>query len=214
MSLDTLTWTVIAANILGAAMAVPQAVKLLRSRHAAGVSPGWAGMSATVNAWWGAYGLGVGEWSIVPVSFVSVMSYLVIAVAIVRYRAGSATSVLLPLGASTVLIGLVPVAALALGGWATAGVTLGALYGVQLSPAVVEVYRSVDVSGVSVATWAMALVEALLWGVYGIARLDAGLLALAITGTIMSSVVLVRLAMRRPRRDRRDDYVGIDLAFG
>lgn len=213
MTFDLLTWAVIAANVLGAAMAVPQAGKLLRSRHVAGVSPGWAGMSAAVNAWWGVYGIGVREWSIVPVSFVAVMAYLVIAVAVVRFGTTAPRAVLVPMAARVVAVGVVPVVALVVGGWVTAGIALGALYGVQLCPAVVEVYRAADVSGVSVATWAMALAEALLWGVYGIARLDIGLMTLAATGTIMSSVVLARLFVRRPRRGPSTVYSGLDLAL-
>ena len=48
MELTTLTLVVIAANVLGAAMAVPQARKLLRTRRTDGVSVTWAAVSATV----------------------------------------------------------------------------------------------------------------------------------------------------------------------
>ena len=83
MSFSILTLVVVAANVLGGAMAFPQAAKLLQSRRVDGVSPSWAAISATVNAWWSAYGLGVGDVGIVPVSVVSVMAYLAIAVALV-----------------------------------------------------------------------------------------------------------------------------------
>lgn len=200
MSDHLLTFAVIAANVLGAAMALPQAAKLLRSRHVGGVSAGWAGMSASVNAWWGVYGIAVGDPAIVPVSVASVMAYSVIAVALVRFRAGSRRAALAPITAGFAALGVVPLAAYAIGGWTSAGIALGALYGVQLTPAVVAVHRTPDVSGVSAATWVIALAEALLWGGYGLARVDAGLLALATTGTVMSAIVLVRLFVRRPRR--------------
>jgi hypothetical protein len=48
----------------------------------------------------------------------------------------------------------------------------------------------------------IAFVEATLWGVYGFARADAGLVTLAATGLAMSTLVLVRLLLRRPRRAR------------
>ncbi len=82
----------------------------------------------------------------------------------------------------------------------------------QLSPAVVAVYRAPDVSGVSAATWGIAFAEAALWGIYGLARLDAGLITLAVTGLVMSALVLARLLLRRPRRQRRSDYAGLGLA--
>ena len=195
-----MTLVVIAANVLGAAMAVPQARKILRNRTAEGVSVSWAAISATVNAGWGVYGIGIGDWSIVPVSVISVLAYLVIAIAIVRLSPVPSVRTVGSAVAAAVVIGVVPTVAYLLDGWATAGLALGALYGIQLSPAVVTVYRSVDVGGVSVATWLIAFVEAVLWGVYGFAQIDLGLLALATTGVFMSSLVLIRLFVRRPRR--------------
>lgn len=212
MELSLLTTVVIAANVLGGAMALPQAIKLVRSRRVDGVSALWAGISATVNAWWAVYGLGIGDISIVPVSIVSVMAYLAIAVALVRFGSAPSLRSASIVAGSAVLISAVPALALVIGGWATAGIVLGALYGVQLSPAVVAVYRAPDVSGVSAATWAIAFAEAVLWGVYGIARLDIGLITLAATGLAMSTLVLARLVLRRPRHDRRPGLAGWELA--
>lgn len=212
MSTELLTAVVVAANVLGGAMALPQAAKLIRSRRVEGVSAAWAGISVAVNGWWAVYGLGIGDVSIVPVSVVSVMAYLAIAVALVRYGDASALRTIGLMTGCGAAVSLVPMLALALDGWATAGVVLGALYGVQLSPAVVAVYRAPDVSGVSTATWGIAFAEAALWGVYGFARLDAGILALAAAGLVMSALVLARLFLRRPRRQRRETFAGLGLS--
>lgn len=203
MLFHPLTVVVIGANVLGAAMAVPQARKLLTERRAEGVSVTWATLSAAVNAWWGAYGIGVEDWSIIPVSVVSVTAYLVIAVAVVRYRTDRGPRHVGTAMVVTAAVATLPAIALAIDGWATAGILLGALYAIQLAPAVVGVYRALDVAGVSIATWVIAFSEAVLWGVYGFARHDVGLLALAGTGTTMASLVLVRLFLRRPRRTLR-----------
>lgn len=210
MSVNLLTLILIAANLLGGTMAVPQAARLLRSRKTAGVSPVWAGISTAVNAWWIAYGLGVGDLAIVPVSVVSVIAYLAIIVFLVRFGDRPAMPTVVIAAASAAASAALPLLVLTIGGWPSAGIALGAMYGVQLSPAVVAVYRSVDVSGVSAATWALAFLEAALWGVYGFARVDAGLLTLAATGLAMSALVLVRLFARRPRL--RGGYRGLDLA--
>ena len=190
----------VVANVLGGAMAIPQAHKLLRTRSTEGISATWAAIGATVNAWWGVYGLAVGDVGIVPVSIVSVMVYVLIASVIVRTSSASRTRIAATTVGSSAAISVVPLVALGLDGWLTAGIALGALYGVQLSPAVVAVYRSIDVSGVALATWVIALFEAALWGVYGMARLDMGILTLAVTGVLMSALVLGRLVVRRPRR--------------
>ena len=200
MDLTTLMLVVIAANILGAAMAVPQARKLLRTRRTDGVSVTWATVSASVNAWWGVYGVAIDDYSIVPVSVVAVVSYLVIAVGLIHFSPTSAIGLVLPAFGAVLVVSTIPLVALAFAEWTTAGIVLGALYGIQLLPAVIAVYRAADVSGVAAATWAIAFVEAALWGVYGFANVDVGLATLAGTGLVMSSLVLVRLVVRRPRR--------------
>lgn len=193
-------FVVAAANLLGAAMALPQARKLSRDRRVHGVSVTWAAASITVNAWWIAYGLGAGDLGIVPVSVVSVTAYLVITVCVTRFSPIPARSALAPALAAGLAMTAIPLTTLLVAGWVVTGIALGALYGVQLAPAVVAVYRVVDVRGVSLATWLIAFAEAGLWGVYGLAGRDVGLMALAATGLLMSSLVLPRLLARRPRR--------------
>jgi len=207
---DALTAVVITANVLGGAMALPQVAKLIRTRQVDGVSATWAGVSATVNSWWAVYGFGIGDLGIVPVSIVSVIAYLAIAAALVRFRRTSVGAVLTPMLLGAGAVAVIPAIALVASGWTAAGVTLGTLYGVQLAPAVIAVYRSSDVRGVAAATWALAWVEAALWGVYGFARADLGLLTLAVTGGAMSSLVLLRLFARRPLRTTGNDTVADD----
>lgn len=200
MALDPITAVVVVANLLGGAMALPQAFKLVRSRRVDGVSPVWAGISASVNGWWAAYGWATGDFGIVPVSAVSVMAYLAIAGCLVRFGPAGAGRTAATIGTSVLVAAVVPLLPLATGGWVATGIVLGALYGVQLTPAVVAVHRAPDVSGVSAATWGLAFLEAGLWGVYGVARLDAGLISLAVTGLTASALVLARLFVRRPQR--------------
>lgn len=210
MRLELLTLIVISANVLGSVMALPQALAIVRTRNTEGVSPTWAAISAVINGWWIAYGIGIGELAIVPVAVVSVVAYTVIGVSIVRFSPAVVRSAARPLAAASAGVAVAPLLALLAGGWTAAGITLGALYAVQLTPAVVSVYRSHDVSGVSAATWLIAWTEAVLWGAYGIPKADPGLVALAATGLVMSSLVLVRLFLRRPRRAPR--AVAVQLA--
>jgi uncharacterized protein with PQ loop repeat len=202
MELDILMVVVVAANVLGGAMALPQAVKTVTKRRTDGLSPSWAGISTALNASWGVYAWGVGDWSIMPVSAFAVMTYLLIAVAMVRFRRGALGPVVGPMVASGLVALAIPMTVVVTAGWATGGVVLGAMYGIQLSPAVVAVHRARDVSGVSVATWALALAEAVLWTIYGVAVLDSGVLTLGAVGSVLSLLVLVRLLVKRPRRSR------------
>lgn len=185
---------VVAANVLGAAMSLPQAARLIRTRAVAGVSLTWAAMSVVINLWWLAYGVGAGNLAIVPVAVVSAGGYLVIIVALLAFGGAAArhSSVAPVLG-----VAALPAAGLVLGGWAVTGIVLGVGYGVQLAPAVAAALRTRDPHGISAGTWALALIEALLWGIYGAPRGDAGLTALAVTGVVMSSVVLFRLGQTK-----------------
>lgn len=206
------TAVVVVASVLGAGMAIPQALKLVRSRRVEGVSTAWAAMSAMVNVWWAIYGFGGGDWAIIPVSVVSVMAYLAVMMALVRHGDAAVGGVVVRMMASAVAIGVIPLPALWLGGWPAVGVVLGVLYGVQLMPAVVAVYRSLDVSGVSATTWVIGWVEALLWGIYGLAVLDAGLMTMAVVGVAMASAVLARLFVGRPRSQQSDLVPALGLA--
>lgn len=191
---------VVAANVLGAAMSLPQAVRLVRTRVVDGVSAGWALLSLVSNAWWVAYGIALGRWAIVPVAAVSVIGYLVVALALLRLGAHQVDRATLTV-AGVFLVA--PALTVAQAGWITTGVFLGAVYAVQLTPAVLVVCRRRDLAGVSAGTWVFAWTEAALWGVYGVHQGDTGVLVLAAAGLVMSTVVLGRLAWLAAGRRRR-----------
>ncbi len=195
------------ANVLGGAVAIPQAARLVRHRNVAGVSAFWAGSSIGLNAWWIAYGIGAGDgsWAIIPVGVISTISYLLISSSLVRFTNRPRSAVLASLAMPAAIGAVLPIPAFLIGGWPATGVALGSIYGLQLLPAVLAVYRAHDLSGVSVSTWIMAWSEALLWGLYGFGPRDAGILTFATTGMVMSSTVLVGLFIKRPDAKSRSD---------
>lgn len=199
LSLDVATLVVVVANVLGAVMVLPQATRSLVHREVAGVSGSWAAVSAAFNAWWVVYAIGVDSWAIIPATAIGVAAYGAVMWALLRHGAESTRRTIATFVVAGGLGIVVPLPALLLGGWVTVGVVLGLLYGAQLSPAVVSAWRNRDLSGVSSATWLFAWLEAALWGYHGVRVGDRGLVILAITGTVMSTAVLVRLVMvRRP----------------
>lgn len=188
------TVVVILANAIGAAMAIPQAIRVIRTRRVEGVSLTWAAMSVVNNAWWVIYAIGVGNLAIIPVAAICIAGYLVIIAGLLLF--GANHQPLTAIGAA-VAIGLAPFAALQIGGWAAAGIVLGLLYAVQLAPAVSSAVRNTDLTGISVGTWIIAFVEAALWGIYGTGRADLGLISMAATGVVMSAVVLYQVVRWR-----------------
>lgn len=185
------TIMIVVANVMGAGMAYPQASRLIRTGNTRGVSGVWAGVSVTMNLWWLAYGLAHGLWGLVPVSGIAAVLYAAIAVAYIRSVGPHGLRGVL-LGA--LVLGMVPAPFLAVGGWKVAGLAIGLCYGMQLLPAVVAACRTRELHGVAPSSWIMAWVEAVIWTIYGFAAADAALLAGGISGTLMASLILGRLA--------------------
>lgn len=203
MPVTVLFCIAVAANVLGAAMAAPQARRLHHTRRVDGVSPAWAGLSVTLNSWWLAYALGTSQPIILPVSIVSVLLYAAVVTFLIRLAHSDDRRIVVGQLQLSVLGGsLLPTLALLVHGWGAVGVVLGALYSAQLAPAVLAAYRSPDVTGISPGTWQLAWVEAVLFGIYGLATGTPGLVALAVSGVVGSTLILGRLARRRPVAQR------------
>ncbi len=190
-----LTIAVVLANVIGAVMAFPQAIRLVRTRRIEGISPVWAGISVAVNTWWIIYGVGVGLWAVLPVSTLSALAYLIIVWVLGSVAPSSVRRAALGFG----LTAVVPLAVLVAAGWPAVGLLVGLLYGVQLAPAVVGAYRSDVPRGISPTTWLLAWAEAFFWGVYGVGTSDIALVSAGLVGVVMSSLILVRLAVVRNR---------------
>lgn len=191
---------VVAATLLGSGMALPQARRLFTTRRIEGVSAAWLGVSVALNAWWLVYGVAQQVWVLVPVSGVSLLLYVSIAVVFVHTSGASCLRSMLASGAA---LGAVPLGFLLAGGWPLAGLVVGLCYGLQLLPAVVTAYRSDDLGGVSPGTWVIALAEAALWLAYGSAVADVALVAGGSSGVVMSSLILVRIRIVRVRTAAR-----------
>ncbi len=202
-----LAFFVLVANVLGAGMIVPQVHRLRRLRSSAGVSPTWIGVGLAMNVWWTVYGTAQSLWGMVPVSVVAAGLYALIA-AELRRLDGSPSLRLVLRGA--IGIAAVPLLFLIAGGWASAGLVIGLIYAVQFAPATVAAIRADDVSGVASATWVMALGEAVIWFVYGWSSGDLALTIGGAGGSLMSSLILLRVA----HLTRRTPVVAANAAAG
>lgn len=185
-----LSIAVAVATVMGAGMIVPQVLRLHRTRTVAGVSGTWVGLGLAMNAWWIAYASSQALWGLLPVSVGALLLYLVITMQLARLTGVAGVRGIL---AGLLGAGAVPAIALAAGGWGAAGLSIGLAYAIQFSPAVVTALRSVDLSGISPTTWAMAWIEAVIWCTYGSVQADVALVVGGGGGALMASVILVRL---------------------
>lgn len=190
MPTPILTALLIVANILGAGMILPQVARTHRHRELAGVSLPWLGVGIGLNGWWIGYALAEGLVGVLPVSIGALLLYGVLAW--LHHRIiGKGT--IAGLSGGVLLVSVAPASALALAGWPAAGLMIGLSYAVQFSPAMSEALRSDDVSGISPSTWSMALGEAVIWLVYGLAVSDVALMIGGGGGAAMAAVILLRL---------------------
>lgn len=196
-----LTFLVVVANVLGAAMILPQVLKLRRTGVSHGVSSVGVGVGIAQNLWWIAYGLQAeGALGIVPVSIAGAVLYSTIAAQLARI---DGLTVFRPIATGFVGIGIIPLIPYVITNLETTGLVIGLLYGVQFAPAAVSAFRTLQPIGVSAATWSMALIEALVWFVYGLHSGDPALTVGGAGGSFMSAVILMRLAVIRPGRRPR-----------
>ncbi len=184
------------ATVSGAGMIVPQVARLHRTGTTDGVSATWVGVGIVMNLWWLAYAVAIGRWGLVPVSVGGVALYVVMAAQLVNLAGPGVIGAV----AQGHLIGLAPAVGLIAGGWPTAGLIIGLLYGAVFAPAVWSAVRSSSVAGISTMTWSLAWVEAVVWLIYGATTADAALLVGGFGGTVMSSIILVRLFAARTNR--------------
>lgn len=190
-----MTPLLIMANVFGVGMIVPQAVRIHRTRIADGVSATWIGISLALNLGWFLYGVHGRLWGLIPVSAGALLLYGIVAAKLISIT-GS-------LGLRRVTTGVLgasvaPASALMAAGWIGLGLTLGLAYGLQFTPAVVSALRATSTGGISAATWIMALAEAVIWAIYGVAVSDWALILGGLGGTVMASIIVGRLALDRP----------------
>lgn len=192
-----LTGLLVGATVLGAGMVMPQILRLHRTGSTSGVSAAWIGVGIAMNAWWTAYAVGSGLWGLLPVAIGGVLLYGVLAMQVLGISGRLAARQLL-IGA--LVVGVIPLPALVLGGTEAAGIAVGLCYAVQFTPAVVESLRSSDLQGLSFSTWLMALGEALIWVVYGLAVADVALIIGGAGGSLASAIIVVQIVrVLRPR---------------
>jgi len=177
----------LAASIAFCARLLPQPVRLIRTGVPDGVSPlTLMNMALSELAWLG-YGLAAG---LVPVWAVSVPSVIIeVWTVVLLWRQITRRDVL---GAGLWLA--VILAATAVGGL---GAVLALAVFVNYGPQLWTALRNDDLDGLAPGTWWMGIVDASLWGAYGLVVHDPGVIGYGVTFMAVSITILVRIAQTR-----------------
>ncbi|NNF53642.1 MAG: hypothetical protein HKN03_04275 [Acidimicrobiales bacterium] len=190
---------IVLANVLGAGMILPQVLRVHQTRSTAGVSLSGTGVGIVMNLWWVVYGLEAGVPGMIPVSVAGSLLYATIAFQSLRLLGLDAAR---SIAKGILSYGVVPLGPYLLTDIRTLGLVIGLMYTVQFAPAAVAAVSTSDPTGISLLTWTMALLEAVIWLAYGIITRDIALTVGGVGGSAMASLIILQLTSHRGRSRR------------
>jgi uncharacterized protein with PQ loop repeat len=158
------------ALIVGLTRAMPQLVRLLRARDAAGVSLDGCATSAIVSSAWALYGALTGQPAVVLASATPAVIFVLIALAALRYGRRLRELRTAP------LILLVFTGVVVAGGAVALGLVLTAGALIANTPHVLVAFRERDLTGVSPSTWTLTAADGAIWVVYALITGDVPIL--------------------------------------
>lgn len=176
----------VVALFVGLTRAMPQLVRLVRTKDAAGVSLDGCATSAIVSSAWTAYGVLTDQPAVVFASGTPAFIFVLIGLAALRYgrRIGELRTAPWFLVAFTA-VGLAG-GAVGLG----AALTVGAL--VANTPQVLAAYREKDLSGVSPVTWSLTAADGAIWTTYALITGDVPILVNNVFQLTTSASIVAR----------------------
>jgi len=172
--------------IVGLSRALPQLIRLLRIKDAAGVSVDGSATASIVSTAWTTYGLLTDQPAVVVASGTPALVFALITIASLRYGRSVREFRTAP------VVFVVFVAVTSYGGAIGLGValTVGAL--IANTPHVIVAYREKDLSGVSAATWGLNATDGAIWVTYALLTGDVPILVNNFFQFSTSALVVVR----------------------
>lgn len=181
--------------VIGLVRALPQLLRLIRTRDAHGVSLDTTATSCVVSSAWATYGILTAQAAVAIASGLTAVVFLLI------------TLLALKLGRKIAELRAAPVwfvaASLAtvLGGAKGLGLVLIAGALIANTPQVVVAYREKDLTGLSPSTWALTASDGAVWSLYGLLTWDLTILVNNLFQFTTSMAILIRrLFWARKRR--------------
>lgn len=184
-------WLAGAAWLASTVWAVPQLVRVLRTRSVAGVSAVSQVLALAGTAGFGAYGLLTGSLALVASRPLTLVSSTMVLWLVVRADPSRRGPVLVAGAVAAAGMVSVVVSPEWLAAWCSVLVVL------PVVPQALEVRRSDDVAGVSVATWVLAAATDALWAGYGLVDGRPGLVWPLVLGVPPTAYVVVTVLARR-----------------
>ena len=173
-------------TLVGLIRALPQLIRLLRTRDAHGVSLDSAATSSIVSFGWAAYGILTDQ---LPVTLATGSSGVVFAsITVLALRFGRRASEFRAAPAWLVVL----VVAAAVAGDGGLGVLLPVSVLVANVPQLVVAFREVDLSGLSISTWLLSMADGTVWLLYALATGDTAILVFGVLQLTTSGAIVAR----------------------
>jgi uncharacterized protein with PQ loop repeat len=168
--MDGITLFGIVSTLLGVTRALPQLIRLLRARHAHGVSVDSAATSMIVSSGWAVYGILTHQPVISFASGASGIIFAVITLSALQFGRRLRELKIAPVWlAVLLLLG-------SIGGATGLSVVLPISVLAANSSQVWVAYRESNLADLSLGTWLLSMTEGLLWGGYGLVQQDIAVL--------------------------------------
>lgn len=194
MSISIVSLFSLAGTLAGICLVIPQIVKTLRTRQAAGVSLG--GLIASFFSWylWVPYTLSTGDLrGTLGLAIPGAIQGVAVVVAL-KYRADRSGML-----APVLLVSMVAAAYL-LGGWGLYLTALGTTTIWAYAPSILSAARSADISGISLGAWWVTVGYGVCWGVFGFLSGAGGFVYSGSMNTALSLVVIAIVRFRSARQ--------------
>jgi uncharacterized protein with PQ loop repeat len=183
--MDNMTIFGIITITLGVTRAMPQLLRLLRARHAYGVSVDTAATSMIVSFGWAIYGLLTHQPTISFASAATGVIFILITISALRFGRQL----------RELRIAIVWLAVLLLSGSIGGATGLSLVLPISVlaanTPQLWVAYKEGNLADLSLGTWLLAMTEGLLWGGYGIVQHDISVIVNNVFQLTTSAMIVI-----------------------
>lgn len=184
----------LAGTVIGLVRALPQLVRLLRSRQALGVSVDTALTSAIVSFGWAAYGVLTNQPYVTLATGASAAVFFVITISALKF------------GRNIKEFRIAPVWFVALSvafffkKEAGLGIILPISILVSNIPQICVAAREEDLTDLSLGTWVLSISDGLVWGVYSVIEQDYSIMVFALFQLMTSGAIVFLKFLNQKKR--------------
>jgi uncharacterized protein with PQ loop repeat len=203
--MDGMTLFGIISTLLGVIRAMPQLVRLLRTRHAYGVSADTAATSMIVSSGWAVYGILTDQPVITLASGASGIIFALITLSAIRYGRQLRELKIAPVWLAVLLfLG-------SIGGATGLSIVLPISVLAANIPQVWVAYREkMNLTGLSLGTWLLSMTEGFLWGGYGLVQQDISVLVNN-TFQVTTSAIIIALKLAHMSRQAKQSEAAFQV---